>query len=199
MLLKFRRDIGITFSSCSILDISRPLENKLSPIVPMNTCCSGCPDPRHSIFHSASILLLPQVNTIVFYPAWVDGAQVRPIHTCVGGCFEALYALKKWDSTVNNYDRATDCCATIFNDFCLTIFNYSSPPTVHRLTSSIHSVFRLPDKHSLYFCLCHSHNQPVTSSLPVPIFGQLSVFSVAQVAHSPPVPQSSVAPKTFVL
>ena len=36
-----------------------------------------------------------------------------------------------------------------------------SPPTVHRLTSSIHTVLRLPGKHfPSNFSLCHLHNQP---------------------------------------
>ena len=49
------------------------------------------------------------------------------------------------------------------------------------------------------FSLYYSHNQPFTSSLPAPIFGKLSFFPVAQVAHSPLVYPTLLPQPTLVL
>ena len=58
--------------------------------------------------------------------------------------------------------------------------------------STLFSVYRVNT--SLYFSLCHSHNQPFTSSLSVPILGQLPLFLVAAspVPNRLPIPNISL-------
>ena len=90
------------------------------------------------------------------------------------------YAITRVGSNTSQYNVFCFCfsiliCDNMWNAIWYKRLAACSPPTVHRLTSSIHAVLRLL---CLYLSLCHSHNQPFNSSLPVLIFAKLPFFQL---------------------